>query len=51
MFSLANIFRYTVHYMIYCLQISLRFNLRAGIFQKFPGGMPPDPLALACCAC
>ena len=39
-----------MHYMlmIFCLQNSLRFNLRASIFL---GGMPPDPLALACYAC
>ena len=30
----------------------LKFNLRAPIFQNFPGGgLPPDPLALACYAC
>ena len=37
-----------VHNMIFCLQNSLRFNLRASIFQKFSGGMPPTPPALAC---
>ena len=37
-----------IHCMIFCLQNSLRFNLRASIFQKFPGGMPPDSLAFAC---
>ena len=40
-----------VHYMIFRLQNSLRFNLRASIFQKFPGGHVLDPLALACYAC
>ena len=36
-----------VHYMIFCLQNSLRFNLRASIFQKFPGGMPPNPPSIS----
>lgn len=40
-----------VLYMIFCPQNSLRFNLRTYIFQKFPGDMPPDPLAFACYAC
>ena len=39
-----------VHYMIFCLQNSLKFNPSASIFQKFPEGLPPDPLALACYA-
>ena len=30
------------------LKSALRFNLRGFNFLKFSGGMPPDPLDLAC---
>jgi len=32
----------------FCALESTRFNLRACIFQKFSGGMPPDPLGGTC---
>ena len=30
------------------VKIPSRYNLTASIIQNFPGGMSPDPLALAC---
>ena len=29
----------------------LKFNLKVPSFSNFPGGMPPNPLALVCYAC
>ena len=34
----------------YCKN-TIKINISVASFQKFPGGMPPDPLALACYAC
>ena len=39
---------YTYNYII---QNALKFNFRRVNFQIFLGGMPPDPLELACFAC
>ena len=38
-------------YRVIIANNALRFNLRGYNFSKFPGGMPLDPLVLACFAC
>ena len=43
--------RYWLFIIHFDHKMPLKFNLKAPYFTKFSGGMPPDPLALACYAC